>query len=166
MMRAFENFVGEPFRYRRFDLAWYRISQLLHDRTNGGFDSLYMSAARMLRPKVPLPVSPQMPAKETAAVVEQLRRDGYMILPERLSAEDIDEISNFAFSTPALGRDLGKGIPISRDNIPEGEPRYYWWMDQLAAVPAVQRIISEGPYCAIAQEYLGCRPIIDRKSVV
>lgn len=160
MMRALQTFVGEPLRYRRFDLAWYRISQLLHERTNGGFDALYMNAAKMLRPKVALPASPQMPAEEVAAVVEQLRREGYMILPIRLAAEDIDEISNFAFTTPAICSDLGKGIPISRDNIPKGEPRYYWWMDQLTAVPAVQRIVAEGPYCAIAQEYLGCRPIL------
>ena len=26
----------EPIRHRRLDLAWYRISQLLHERTNGG----------------------------------------------------------------------------------------------------------------------------------
>jgi hypothetical protein len=160
MMRALQNFVAEPLRHRRFDLAWYRMSQLLHDRTNGGFDAVYMNLAKKLRPKVPLPASSQMSGTEIAAVVEQLRREGYMILPLGLSIEEIEQISNFAFSTPAIGSDLGKAIPISRDDIPEGEPRYYWWMDHLAAVPAVQRIVVNGPYCAIAQEYLGCRPVL------
>jgi len=119
-----------------------------------------MSAAKMLRPKVSLPVSPQLSEEEVETVVGRLRRDGYMILPIRLSAEDVAEITNFAFSAPAVGSDLGQRVPISRDNIPNGEPRYCWWMDQIAAVPAVQRIVAEGPYCAIAQEYLGCRPIL------
>lgn len=54
MMQAFQNFIGEPLRHRRFDLAWYRLSQLLHDRTNGGYDAVYMQLARVLRPKVGL----------------------------------------------------------------------------------------------------------------
>jgi hypothetical protein len=160
MMRAFENFVGEPLRHRRFDLAWYRISQLLHDRTNGGFDAIYMNLARRFRPKVPLPTCPNMSSEEISAVVERLRRDGYMIFPTRLSLEDIEEIRRFSYSTAAFGVDLTKETVISPDNIPEGEARYNWWMDQIAAVPAVQRIVVNGPYCAIAQEYLGCRPIL------
>lgn len=160
MMRAFENFVGEPLRLRRFDLAWYRLSQLMHERTNGGFDHLYMSAASKFRPKVQLPSSPQMPADEVMDVVERLRRDGYMIFAKGLQPDVVSEITQFAFSTPGIGGDLGKSIAISHDDIPMGEPRYYWWMDQVASVPAVQRLLSEGPYCAIAQEYLGCRPIL------
>ena len=58
MIQALENFVGEPLRHRRFDLAWYRISQLLHDRTNGGYDAVYMRLARIFRPKVSLPELP------------------------------------------------------------------------------------------------------------
>lgn len=160
MMRAYENFIGEPLRRRRFGLALYRLSQLLHDRTNGIFDVLYMNFAKLLRPKVALPQSPQMSAEEIEKVVAQLRRDGYMILPKPLNSQDVAEISNFAFSSPALGSDLGKEIVISRDAIPDGEARYYWWMDQLAALPAVQRILTDGPYCNIAQEYLRCRPVI------
>ncbi len=160
MMQAFENFVAEPFRHRRFDLAWFRLAQLMHERTNGGFDSLYMIAAKALRRKVDLPASPQMPAGQIASVVAGLRRDGYMILPCKLSGEDIEAINNFAFSTPGIADDLAKSVSITRDNIPKGAPRYYWWMDQLAAVPAVQRMVADGPYCAIAQEYLGCRPIL------
>ena len=45
MIQALQNFVGEPLRHRRFDLAWYRLSQLLHDRTNGGYDAVYMRLA-------------------------------------------------------------------------------------------------------------------------
>ena len=160
MNQALQNFVGEPLRLRRFDLAWYRLSQFLHDRTNGGYDAVYMQLARFLRPKVRLPDLPKPQVDEVRDVVANLRRDGYMILPELLPARDVEEIKTFAFSTPGVGADFNKRIPISSDNIPEGEARFYWWMDELAAVPAVRRLITDGFYCAIAQEYLGCRPVL------
>ena len=102
MIQALENFVGEPLRHRRFDLAWYRISQLLHDRTNGGYDAFYMRLARIFRPKVLLPELPPAQRDEIKDVVDRLRRDGYMILPELLPAQDVEEIKNFAFSTPGI----------------------------------------------------------------
>jgi len=160
VIQALENFVGEPLRHRRFDLAWYRISQLLHERTNGAYDAFYMRLARIFRPKVSLPELSPTQRDEIKDVVNRLRRDGYMILPELLPAQDVEEIKNFAFSTPGFGNDLNKSLSISADNIPEGQARYYWWMDELTRVPAIQRLITAGPYCAIAQEYLGCRPIL------
>jgi len=160
MMQALENFVGEPLRRRRFDLAWYRISQLLHDRTNGAYDAVYMQFARVLRPTVPLPDFPQLQQRQLEDVVTKLRCDGYMILPKLLASQDVEEIKAFAFSTPGVAKDYNERVSISPDNIPEGEPRYHWWMDELAAVPAVRRLVIEGPYCWIAQEYLGCRPVL------
>ena len=160
MMHVLQNFVGDPIRHRRFDLAWYRISQLLHDRTNGAFDYAYMRVARLLWGTIALPASPQMDAAAIADVVGRLRSDGYMILPYRLSAEEIDAITTFAFSTPAHGVDMGKSISASPSNIPKGEPRLSWWMHDLARVPAIQRLVADGPYCAIAQEYLRCRPTL------
>src|ERR1041385_758162 len=77
IMSAFENFVGEPLRHRRFDLAWYRVSQLLHQRTNGGFDQLYMNAAKVLKPKVKLPASSQFSERDIAELVANLHQDGY-----------------------------------------------------------------------------------------
>jgi len=159
-MSGIHNFVGEPLRHRRFDLAWYRISQLMHDRTNGGFDAVYMQLARLLRPKARLPKSAQMSEQQLADIDAHLQRDGYTILPLRLSADQIDALRSFAFSTPAHGADLTKEILISPDNIPRGEARYSWWMHDLARLPVIQRMIADGPYCAIAQNYLGCRPTL------
>ena len=79
MIQALENFVGEPLRHRRFDLAWYRISQLLHERTNGAYDAFYMRLARIFRPKVSLPELSPAQRDEIKDVVNRLRRDGYMI---------------------------------------------------------------------------------------
>ncbi len=160
MMHILQNFVGEPIRHRRFDLAWFRISQLLHDRTNGAFDHGYMRLARVLRPPVPLPASAQLGPAEVSGVVERLRQDGYMILPTRLTAADIEAINDFAFSTPGFAADMSKSVSVTRGNFPKDEPRLSWWMHDLARLPAIQRLIADGPYCQIAQEYLGCRPTL------
>ena len=157
---AFESFVAEPIRHRRPDLAWYRISQLLHDRTNGAFDLAYLKAARFLMPKLPLPESPNLAANDISFVVENIERDGYMILPFKLTTEQVKEIKDFAFSNPGHGVDVRKDVQISPDDNLPGEPRYNWWMHDIAQVPTVQKMITEGPYCAIAQEYLGCRPVL------
>ena len=160
MMPAFQSFIGDPIRHRRLDLAWYRISQLLHERTNGAFDAAYMQLARILRPTVPLPASAQMPAGAVADTVSALRHAGYRILPFRLSAEQIGELKTFAFSTPAHCTDMQERITVSPDRIPPGQPRFNWWMHDVARLPVVQRIIADGPYCAIAQDYLRCRPVL------
>jgi hypothetical protein len=159
-MNAFQYFAGEPLRSGKPGLALFRISQMLHDRTNGKFDELYMSLAKLTRRKVVLPESPLLPVAEVADTVSKMHRDGYTILPYRLALADVEEISDFAFSKAAFGREFHVPIRVERGAIPEGQPRYTWWTDEVLTVPAVQRILTDGPYCAIAQNYLGCRPIL------
>ena len=160
LARAFESFVAEPVRYRSFELALYRLSQLLHDRTNGNFDKLFMMIAPRVRPKISLPDYSDMNPSELQSIVATLQQDGYNILPFVLPSRDINEIKSFAFSAPAVGNKLDSQVYVKPDAIPLGSPRFTWSMPDLARLPAVQRIILEGPYCAIAQEYLGCRPAL------
>ncbi len=165
LANAFHSFIGDPVRHRRPDLALYRISQLLHDRTNGSYDLAYMRMARVIRPQVDLPTSALMSPAEIDTTVQHLRRDGYLIMPVGMTPQQVDEIKSFAFSTPAYGSDIDMPVTISPDNIPYGEARYTWWMDQLVQVPAVRQMITEGPFCAIAQDYLGCRPLLVHASL-
>jgi hypothetical protein len=158
--RAFESFVAEPVRRGRADLAIYRLSQLLHDRTNGKFDRVFMKVVPHLKPKLALPAVDDLTPGERDEVVSVLRRDGYRILPFRLTEQDIAEIKSFAFSTPAFGNSLDQRHSVSAGNIPAGIPRFTWPMWELARLPAIQRIVLAGPYCDIAQEYLGCRPVL------
>lgn len=162
---AFESFVAEPVRRGRPDLALYRLSQLLHDRTNGKFDKLFMSVVPHLKPRQALPGSADLTPPERDAAVSDLRRDGYRILPFRLAERDIAEIRSFAFSTPAFGNSLQQRHAVSDRNIPAGIPRFTWPMWELARLPAIQRIVLAGPYCDIAQEYLRCRPILAHVSL-
>ena len=162
---AFESFVAQPVRHRRADLAIYRLSQLLHDRTNGKFDRAFMKIAPLLKPKQNLPASTDMTPAEREEVASGLRRDGYRILPFKVVERDIEEIRSFAFSTPAFGNSLEERCTVSPGKIPVGIPRFTWSMPQLTRLPAIQRIVLNGPYCEIAQEYLGCRPVLAHVSL-
>ena len=160
MSRAIQTFIVEPIRLRRFGLAWYRLSQLLHDRTNGLFDLAYVRIAAWLRPKVALPKPSGMTDAQIADTVAQLKNSGFAPLPLRLSLQEIEALRRFAYETPAHGTDYNGKIVLSAAHIPPGEPRYNWWMHELVRQPVVQRLLTEGPYCRIAQDYLGCRPTL------
>jgi hypothetical protein len=162
---AFESFVAEPVRRGRADLAIYRLSQLLHDRTNGKSDRVFMKVASRLKPKQTLPESANLSKAERDEVVAALRRDGYRVLPFRLAERDIAEIRSFAFSTPAFGNSLTQRQSVSPGQIPPEIPRFTWPMGELAGLPAIKRIVLAGPYCEIAQEYLGCRPVLAHVSL-
>ena len=110
------------------------------------------------RPKVSLPQLPQQ-MDEIKDVVDHLRRDGYMILPKRLPAEDVEEIK-LAHRHTGFGNDLDKRISVSPDNIPEGQARYQLVDGRTHEGSGDTTFNPAGPYCAIAQEYLGCRPIL------
>jgi hypothetical protein len=152
--------VGDPIKYRNAGLGWFRLSQILHDRTNGAFDVAFMRFAKLARPKVALPQSPLLTQGQFADVAAELRRDGVATLPVRLSPEDVRAITDFAYSTPAHGVDLRSNVTISPNNIPNAEGRYSWRSGDLIKVPEIQRLLCEGPFCAIAQEYIGCRPVL------
>ena len=160
LAKAFESFVAEPVRHRRMDLAFYRLSQFLHDRTNGKFDGAFMKIAPHIRPMLALPAYSSMESSELEGVVTTLRQDGYRILPFALPSRDVEEIKSFAFSTAAYGKTLDDRIMVTSENVPAGIPRFTWRMHDIARLPVVQRIVLGGPYCAIAQRYLGCRPTL------
>lgn len=159
-MSMIQYLVGEPVKFRNYGLGLFRLSQILHERTNGAYDAAFMRYARMMKPKVALPEPPAMSREQLAATGAELMRDGVSVLPMRLSPEDVGAITKFAFSTPAHGVDLNHKISITAANIPTDEGRYYWHSGELIRLPAVQRLICEGPFCAIAQDYLGCRPLL------
>ncbi len=160
MIQPLQYLVGDPIKYRNSGLAWFRASQILHERTNGAFDAAFMSAARLVRRRVALPQLPAMTVAEIDDAVARLRRDGYAPLPKGLSADDVAEIKKFAFTNPARGVDISKDIEITENKIPVDEGRYTWRVRDIIAQPVFQRLICEGPFCTIAQDYLSCRPLL------
>jgi hypothetical protein len=104
MVSAVNYFLKEPLKRRNLPLWKFRVSQLLHERTNGKFDALYTSWRRKVAPPAPLEAGTFLAAEEVEAVGAALKRDGCTILPKRLSDADIAEITAFAFRTKAYVR--------------------------------------------------------------
>ncbi len=159
-MGMLQHLIIEPMQYRQAALGWSRFWQICDERTNGAFDNGYRRLARIWQPPVTLPQTALMTAQEIAGVVKTLQRDGFAGLPLRLSPDDLADIRRFMFSTPAYGLDPGRDIRVREDNIPCDEGRYTWRTADVIALPVVQNLIFTGPYCAIAQAYLGCRPTL------
>ena len=80
----------------------------------------------------------------------------------RLTAADIEAINDFAFSTPGFAPDMRTSRrPSTREPLPEGRAAARRGGCTISPrLPAIQRLIADGPYCQIAQEYLGCRPTL------
>jgi len=157
---AYRQFVVKPIERRSAALFVLQIAQLLHDRARGRLDSSIQHVIRMMRPKVSLPKAKFMNESAIAESAATLRQRGWDILPWRLDADSIAELRRFAFTTPAYANNPGERIAVTESNIPRDHGRYIWRMSELIRVPAVQRLISDGTFHRLAQEYIGCRPTI------
>ena len=63
-------------------LASYRISFLPHERTNGGYDAVYMRLHQNFPSKgAAAPITGRTRNNEIKKIVARLRRDGYMFFP-------------------------------------------------------------------------------------
>jgi len=95
-----------------------------------------------------------------AGSVETLKERGWDILPWRLADEDIAELRRFAFTTPAYAVHPDERIAITETSIPRAKGRYVWRISELIRVPAVQRFVADAALHRVAQDYIGCRPIL------
>lgn len=163
LANAFRYLIAEPLKVRSLRLFNFRFAQLLHERANGRLDFLYGVMASGFASKVPLP-EPTLLSKESIQhVVESLQKNGWAVLPERLSDADVDELTRFAISTPAYTKSMDDERLVSfstTSTAPSANSRYVWRMDRLIKNLTVQRLVTESAFHHIAQEYLGARPIL------
>ena len=157
-MGLVQNLITEPIRRRSPALSYLRIWQLVQAGTNGALAGSYVALSRLWRPRAILPQSPQLSGDACAAVVSELRRDGFALMQFRLLQSEIDALKTFAFSTPAYGNNPSDVRSFDEKTIPHDVGRFTWRVGDVIRHPVVQKLILEGPYCSIAQDYLGCRP--------
>ncbi len=157
---AFRQFVADPIAKRSPALFVWRLSQLLHERLSGRGDATMRRAIALLRPKAALGPSRWMGEAAIAAGAAQLARDGWHILPFRLPAESIAEISRFAFSTPVYAAAPEDRITLDAADPPRRLPRYEWRINEILALPAVRELLADDALHRLAQEHIGCRPVL------
>jgi hypothetical protein len=157
---ALRQFVIEPARKRSSALFFLQLMQVLNDRAGGRYDTLIQRTVSPFKPKVTLPAPRLMNEQSIVSSVTAIKKRGWDILPYRLPAEDIAEIRHFAFTTPAYAIDPSERIAIKEDNIPQVHGRYSWLMTELLVVPAVHRLLADGTLHRLAQDYIGCTPLL------
>jgi hypothetical protein len=159
-LSSLDHFIVEPWRRRSLATFFHRMTMVLHERTNGKFDLLYCRLASLLRPPQKLKPSSWLSESQIDETVAALKKDGCHVLPVKLPPEDIREVTDFVFSTPAYNKQIDEQIPIRRDSIPAGHGRYMWPMQSLLQLKTVQRLIKDSALHRIAESYLGAQCIV------
>lgn len=98
-----------------------------------------------------------------AHINNTLKNDGYYVFEKKLSEETCEHLLNFANTTPARLR----GDHIHNDETAFYQPedvkavRYDYDLQSLLCDHTVQNILSDKSIIAVAQNYLGSKPILD-----
>lgn len=104
-----------------------------------------------------------MTESERDAVVDALRRDGFVVLGRRLTDAQIESLTEFARSTPArLMPAPAEGSAV--DRFDEARPRaikYDLPEPRLVEHPVVQELLADKSLRDLARRYLGYEPIND-----
>ncbi len=154
--------------YRRYQrtgttprFAYSAMRKLRGCEDSGPFDRL-VAQARREHQLLDLPDEPVgLAAGHLGEVVDGLRRDGDVVLPELLdtaTCDGLDAVARRHQATLVGGESAGTGLwdpdrPQAR--------RYDLAESDLVADPAVQRIVADPSLLAVAQRYLGAAPVQD-----
>jgi len=107
-----------------------------------------------------------MVGQERERVVSNLREQGYYVFDVKLSKEMCDHLLEFALSHPCMMRPMdGEGSEKAKRVVyPRGNPetvRYDFTPQDLLGNKDVQNLLADMSFAAVAQDYLGARPVID-----
>lgn len=105
-------------------------------------------------------------AKSLQTVVSALRNRGYYVFERRLSVDACTRLLRYATSHPcnAVPMDGQESSALGKAPYPREHPRavrYEFAAEDLLANPDVQALLADMSFVAIAQSYLGAKPIVD-----
>jgi hypothetical protein len=104
--------------------------------------------------------------QEREKILSNLNDQGYHVFDARLSDEKCDRLLEFALSNPCTMRPMdGEGSAKARRVVyPRGKPetvRYDFTSQDLLDNRDVQSLLADISFPAVAQDYLGARPVLD-----
>jgi hypothetical protein len=152
----------------------YYEMRALYRETRGAFNEEASQIYSLFRPKeIPKPDHGILlinEAKNKYQGIDQglqaLHQEGIYKFPSSLSSESISLISEYVMNAPELRSRNGETISgkqlLSERNF--GRSRYEIPTEGLLQLEAVQDIILDPSFLYLAQEYLGCNPILDNVS--
>lgn len=108
----------------------------------------------------------QVGDQESQLALAQLNSEGYYVFKQRLPAELCERLLAYALSSPCKmrptdGDALGSPIKAKYHRDTPQAVRYEFDPIDLLKNDDIQKILADTSFAAIAQEYLGSRPIID-----
>jgi hypothetical protein len=95
-----------------------------------------------------------------------IRRRGYHVFKQRLSAQICDELLNYASTTKCIRRGMDGQVDADQvvPNFPRGKPeavRYDFHEQDLINNLFVQKLMADRSILGVAQSYLEAKPIVD-----
>jgi|AGTN01.1.fsa_nt_gi Flp pilus assembly protein TadD, contains TPR repeats len=138
----------------------------LYTHTDGLFNELVSAVLSLTAPPDPA-IRPDgvlgvSTPEQLGAAVDGLRADGYRVMPGRLPAGLVEKLVDFSLTCPADaifedGRPVLRGARINL-NDPDAVG---YNLDSQAVLdcPDVQHLMLDPSFWAVAQEYLGCKPL-------
>lgn len=137
-----------------------------HCATNGRLTTLLGPILQAMRPpRKPAPVSGLLghfSVEEQEKIVSALRRDGFYLFRSLIPAEICDEIEAFAKITPAVTEsNRDQRLPLEKYDPGHPLSRTYKFRESDAIhAAAIQRLIGDQAFSAIAEQYLNTQPSI------
>jgi hypothetical protein len=140
-------------------------------RTQGRSNDFLSRIVGFFRPPLPFPdargILGDMTREESRReAISQLRERGHYIFPTRLPDELCDRLMAYALSQPCKLRPMDGMRPgkVVRDVYHRSAPRavrYEFETQDLLRNEDIQKLLADLSFAAIAQDYLGARPVLD-----
>ena len=141
----------------------YHAMRQLFVMTNGLFNDIISFYFKIRYPKY-TQVNPrgclgELTQKDVNSIVQKIQQDGYYVHQCKLDRTIVEKLVKYAETTPSSSMEDLFDIrhPLS--------PIYKFDMQQLFEDENIQHLITDQSFMAIAQSYLGCKPILDLVSM-
>jgi len=171
------NLLKDPVHIVNFSLGYLAHLLLGHDArfASGSMSRLFIltdskinqftsQLQRRLHPPYPFQqvtgALGQLDAARIQHVAAQIERDGYYVFENRLPAATCQRIIDYAVRTPCIPVDQTTPVIYPRD---KPQANRYDFLDEqnLLEMPDIQALTFDESFLAIAQAYLGFRPVQD-----
>jgi len=168
--------IGVNFFSRQTPPASYQALIRMFCRSGGRTNDLLSSLISRIAPPIDLG-SPQgilgnLNSREIDDIVLTLRKDGFCVFPQVLSEDARIRLVEYAKTTECLVRlteeEASGGSSSERavyDSLRPRGVRYDFTQQQVINIPDVQALLADRSLLAVAQAYLGARPVADVTSM-
>jgi hypothetical protein len=143
----------------------YSSMRQLFCQTNGQFNEFVAKLETSFRPKYEFKevegILGNLDQQHIKEISEGIKQNGYFIFPQLLSPEKVQQLVGFARHTPAIPRMTDDKAPATYSSENPISPIYDFRNQTLFESKLFQSLLTDESMLAVAQEYLGNRPMLD-----